>query len=155
MLPLEGKGIPIIIKNTFNREAKGTEICKIPNGSAFAVAESDGYFYAKIKQNGKFLSDKIFTPEITPVFVAFTADYAECVLSGNRNCFFECNYGYFENSVTLFYATACLRSRAFFNIISERKLCLFEFKNSDGYYAAVKTVDKKEIELILTDFLKS
>ena len=156
VLPLEEKGIPIIIKNTFNREAKGTEICKIPNGSAFAVAESDGYSYAKIKLNSNFSPDKIFMQGLKPVVAAFTGDYAECVISGEVDLFSESGVeGYFENSVTLFFATDCPKSLAFIKAVVGENLSMFGCKISDGYYLAVKTADKTKVELILTDFLKS
>ena len=156
VLPLEEKGIPIIIKNTFNQEAKGTEICKIPNGSAFAVAESDGYSYAKIKLNSNFSPDKIFMQGLKPVVAAFTGDYAECVISGEVGLFSESGVeGYFENSVTLFFATDCPKSLAFIKAVVGENLSMFGCKISDGYYLAVKTADKTKVELILTDFLKS
>lgn len=156
VLPLKEKCIPIVIKNTFNQEAKGTEICQSSERSAFAVAESDGYFYAKIKLTEEFAADKIFTSGIKPIVAAFTRDYAECVFFGESGDFLSMGaIGYFENSVTLFFAADCPFSCDFCNAVVNKNLSLFSYKTCDGYYIATKNSDKTAVEEVLSEFLRA
>ena len=153
VLPLEKKGIPIIIKNTFNQSAEGTRVSNEKTRS-FAVAQSDGFSYVKIfgRTDEKFDLNVVFC-KLSPVAITSTGDYFELVCK-SENCK-AINGGtgvIIENSVTLFFMTDCKSSAELCGKVTGEDLAIFAGKFSDGYYIAVRGIFKNATEKIIADY---
>lgn len=157
VLPLSEKGIPAVIKNTFEPSAPGTRISAYAPSDVFAVAATDNLFYVRLEKPncGKSIAEK-FSGDINAVALTVTGDGLEAVCKErlpDKIGFGQEVGEYIENDVTLFYATAGDKGRKFISEAAERLKPLYFGSLSDGYFLAVRGREKAIIESVIEKYI--